>query len=279
VGDEPGGVRDVLVVVEVAVEEGGVVSGGVGEHGRADHVADGIDTGACGGVLVVDSDESLAVGFDPGDVEVEAVGVGGAARGDHQLCPGDFPAVQVDGDAAGTVRGHPLRLDPEMHVDSFIGERLVYDLGDFGVFAGEEPVGSLDDADFGSEPSVHLGVFAADVAAADDDEMVGEVGEVEGGGGIEPWDGVEAGDGWDVGSGPGVDDDPLCPIAGAVGFKGVRVDESGWRFDQGEIVGAGYGPVGTVSDLGNHMIFTGDHSGQVNSDGADFDSELACPAG
>jgi hypothetical protein len=166
-----------------------------------------------------------------------------------------------------------------MHIDSFIYENLVDDLGDFGVFGGDEPVGSLDDAYLGSEPSIHLGVFAADVAAAQNDEMVGKVDEVEGGGGVEPWDFVEAGDGWDVRSGPGVDHSAFRPIASAARYDGVMVNEPGRRFNQGEVVCPDHGPVGTVADLGNHLILTGNHPGQVNSDRTDFDAELASPTG
>ena len=107
-------------------------------------------------------------------------------------------------------------------------------VSDVVVFAGHELVGAFEDCDLGSEAAEDLAELHADVASADDHEVLGDGVEIEQPGVVEPVDLVEAGDGHLKRAGAGVDDDCVARddvvadldfvLADEVCVVGVEVD-------------------------------------------------------
>ena len=63
---------------------------------------------------------------------------------------------------------------PEEHVDPVLPEDLKHLLRDVRVFPRQERLGPFDDRHPAAEPAEHLRELAADVAAAEDDEVLGQ---------------------------------------------------------------------------------------------------------
>jgi hypothetical protein len=130
--------------------------------------------------LVRDNDVAAGVGFDPGLVQAEVVGVG--------LTPHRHEEVAA-GDGIGALAGHHVEtvvalgeLDPggvDDHGDTLAFQDLLDSGGDVLVFAGGQPRAPLDHGDAGAESAVHLRELQCDVAAADDHEMVWHGAEFE----------------------------------------------------------------------------------------------------
>ena len=82
-----------------------------------------------------------------------------------QLTPTATPvAVRREADALGA----------GAHRDAFGGEDLADRLGDVGVLVGDQARTLLDHGDGGAEAAEGLGELEADVAAADDDQVLGQ---------------------------------------------------------------------------------------------------------
>ncbi len=68
---------------------------------------------------------------------------------------------------------------PEQDVDLLVGEQAPQRVGDVGILAGEELRAVLDDGDAAAEAPVGLRELEADVAAAEDDQVLGQAVELE----------------------------------------------------------------------------------------------------
>ena len=86
-------------------------------------------------------------------------------------------------------------LGVEADVDAFVFENFFDGGGDVFVLVGDEVRLHFDDGDLAAEAAVHLAELDADVAAADDDEMLGNEVDLEHGGVGEVIDLVDAGRG------------------------------------------------------------------------------------
>lgn len=100
---------------------------------------------------------------------------GGAPGGEQQVAAGDLGGLgagAADPDVAGRPGG--VSTGGGGRDSDAVGSHAVGDGGaDVGVFPGQQPVGALDDGDLGAESPEHLREFAADVAAADDEQVGG----------------------------------------------------------------------------------------------------------
>ena len=219
VGDSSG-----VVVEEVCGDDFEVVVGGVSEGAAAVAVAEGVDAGDVGAELIVNEDVAVFVCGDASTVEAEVLRVGGAPDGEEDVGAGDGRVVGFGAGGAGLdtqwMRGEVDAFGVEVDGDAFGFEDAEDAGGDVFVFVGGEARAFLDDGDLGAEAAVHLGELDADVAAADDEEVLGEDVEGEEGGVGEVGDGVDAGEIGDGGSAAYVEED-------LVGGEGVVVDLHG----------------------------------------------------
>jgi len=99
------------------------------------------------------------------------------------------------------------------HVDALVGERALDDRGDGRVGGGQEPLGALHDGDAGAEAGEHLRGLAAHVAAADHDQVVGDLPQVQHRARRQVGDPIQPLDGWDGVAGAGVEKDAVRSTA------------------------------------------------------------------
>ena len=148
----------------------------VRERPAAVDVAERPDALDGGAEHAVGAHVATIVGVQPDAVEVEAVGV--------RCSPDRHQQVRtVDRIAAGDVHAHTVarRLDPldrrrRADVETLGGQEAGDLGGDLDVLSRGDPLAALDDRDRAAEPGEELPEFEADVAAAEDHEVVRELG-------------------------------------------------------------------------------------------------------
>ncbi len=205
--------------------------GFVRQHGFADHIADGVDGGVVGLQLLVDLDESARADFDLSFVEAGDFGIGFASDGDQNFVEDffalfDFGPVEGDAHAIGFFFH---RGDGGVEQDG--GENLfhafVQGKDQVAVGSGQEAGQHFDHRNFRSQRGIDGAEFEADVSAADYEQGAGDVGQIEGGGGIHHARGVELESGDDGRARAGGDNDAVeaAGFFAAVGFGDRRVVE------------------------------------------------------
>ncbi len=161
---------------EIVADDAEIVEGGVGELRAAGALADGPDIGGRGLQAVVDIDKTAVVEGDAGRIEADAGGVGRAADGDQdvggleRLLPGG--GVQAQGDALAGFSLDAGEPRSSMDLEALVLQHLLERGGDVLVLAGGEAGARLQDGDAGAEAALRLGQLEADIAAAQDDEML-----------------------------------------------------------------------------------------------------------
>ena len=153
----------------------------MGQHRLPRHVADGVDAGDVGALLLVDGDEPL-LDLHPDRLEAQVLRVRAAANGDHHLVGVDrlVFSADVEGDDRAPVLLRPrLGLGPGEHLDAERLEPARHQLRRFRIVAGKDGGQRLDDRHLGAELGVEGADLDADVAAADHDEPLGHGREVQ----------------------------------------------------------------------------------------------------
>ncbi len=145
-----------------------------------DQVADRVDAGLAGAAVLVDDDEAALVDDHGGAVEAELVGEGSAADRHDDDVDFDRLAVAVRHDrAAGVVRRVAIDHDAGLDRDLLLLERLLDDLRDVLVEAGQDLRQSLENGHLGTEIGERRRELAADRATTDDGDACRERVEIE----------------------------------------------------------------------------------------------------
>jgi hypothetical protein len=163
----------------------------------------------------------VLVGFELELLQAEVVGVGLRPAASNRWLPSSWvpsarwtpmlPAVPSTAtQAVLTTTSMPSAAKP-------VGDGR----GDVGVLAGQQPPGALHDGDAGPEVAEHLGELTADIAAADDDQVVRKGAQVQQRARRQVGDGVEAVDRQNDGTQPGGQEDPVRLEVGAVDAEPV----------------------------------------------------------
>ncbi len=163
--------------------------------------------------LVVDLDEAVVVGLDAGGLQPEIVGVGHAPDAEQEVRAGDLGrrAAARGGEADAPVRvGDRVVRRGGDDPDSLALEDLLDRRGDVLVLPGDEPVGLFDHRHPAAEAAVHLRELEADVAAAEQDQVLGQEIDLHHARVGEMGDAVEAGDVGHPRAGADVDEDALA---------------------------------------------------------------------
>ena len=170
---------------EVVKHDAAIVFADVRELRAAGRLASRPDVrGGCLKALV-DADVAARIEFDTCSVAIQPVGVGRSA-GRHENVGGfERPArLPRNGPVAVTISPEwPVTFrtsDLQQDLDALILHQLQKTGRHIGVFPFEEPRAALDDRDAAAEPPHGLGEFQADVAAAEDDEVLGQAFQVQG---------------------------------------------------------------------------------------------------
>ena len=157
-----------------------LLDAGRGQRGRADDVARGVDVRDFALVVRVDRDEAALAGRDAGGGEVQVGGVALPAGADeHAVARERRARGKREDDVAGLrgiARGDAL-LPVKLHAvrRHRVGERA----RDFRVEKRHQRVAAIDQMHLDAERGERAGVFAADHAAADDDELLRHRRELE----------------------------------------------------------------------------------------------------
>ena len=213
-----------------------------GEGGEADDVADGVDVRHGGLELRVAADAAAFVDFQAGPVEVERVGVAGAADAEQhrfaQAAACRFPVRRRPGPAWARESIDDAFAQPEHHAQRAGVMEQRFD--DFAVAEFEQLRAAVDDGHLHAERGEHDGVFEADHAAADDDHRTRHAAEREDFVGVENRLAVERDM---VGSRrPGAGGQQDVPafedlwLAAAGDFDAVRIDERRFAADDVDAV-------------------------------------------
>src|SRR5882672_5415610 len=235
-----------IVVEEIGGDDLVVVPRRVRERTLAVRVAHAPYAVGAGAALVVDGDVAARIGGDAGLLETEVVGIRRAADGEQQVAAlGDRLAgfaFEADDDASAFHREcHALGAGADH--DTLALENGADFGGDVVVFARQELVEFLDHGDFGAEAAVGLRKLEADIAAADDDEVlghavhfhyraVGQVGHL-----------ADSGEFGHERAAADVEEDPGGLQRPAVHVEGARGGEARVAADQGDVLHA-LDPVG-----------------------------------
>ena len=166
-----------LAVEQVGGDDLEVVVGGVGERAAAVAVAHREDARDVGAQLAVDLDVAALVGLDARLVQAEIVGVGPAAGRDQEVRADDLARLAADGHADRHLAAaalDPGRIGIGQDPDALVLEDLADRLRDVLVLARDQLAVALDDRHLAAEAAVHLAELEADVAAAQDHEVLGQ---------------------------------------------------------------------------------------------------------
>ncbi len=173
---------------------------------------------------------------DAGAVETELFQVGLAARGDEEMRALDDDTlavfVEMHGDA---LHGRLDAFHPCVGIEHDLGilEPLEQHLGGLRILMGEE-AGGVENGDVGAEHAMGLAELEADRAAAQDDQMLNALTDVEDGLIGQIRDLVEPRDRRDRRRGAGGDDEAAGADQHAAGLHGELVEEVGLRLDHAD---------------------------------------------
>jgi hypothetical protein len=183
------------------------------------------------GQRVIDMDGAIGCGGDAGLVETESGDIGGAAGGEEDMVGLDRAAVVETQQAAVAARLDRRGAAARMQGDAVGRERGLGLAAEILVEAAQRQVGAVDEVHRRAEAGEDAGEFDGDVARADDRDMAGAVGQVEG---VVGDDGeLGAGDVERGGVAAGGDGDPLGGDALLADSQRVRVLEHGAGLEDG----------------------------------------------
>src|SRR5262249_8610217 len=160
-----------------------VVGGHVRELRAAGTLADPPDVGRGRLEPVVDLDVAPRIQLDTGHFESDPGGVGNAPRRDQEVASGDRllttgrPYSQTDACPAPSF--HFEHLGRKQDLDPFAAEDPLKLRRDVRILALDELLSVRDDGHAAPEAAVRLGELEADIAAAEDDEMLGQPIDLE----------------------------------------------------------------------------------------------------
>ncbi len=248
------------------------------ELDAGDDVAHGVDVRQVRAQVLVGDHEAA--------VHLDALLLVAAALGDRAAADGHEHQVAVDDGAA--LDGHldagvgPLDLLEELagvELDAPLAERALQLLRGGGVLGGDEPGEALDDLDLDAQGPPGGGELGADDAAADDDGLVRQLGEVERVlGGDDPLAvDLQTGEGLGVGAGR-EDDVPAGDGPAAVDLDRVRADELAGAVDDLDLVGLEQALEALVH-LGDDAVLVLVDAGHVDALEVGQDAELLGVAG
>src|SRR5882757_3122341 len=156
-----------------------VVDADVRELRAACDLADRPDAGRGGLQPLVDLDVSPVSELNAGQFQVESFGVRLAARGDQYMTTlQDFlNSILLDDDTRRVATFARHLLDPciQENVDAFICEQAAKSLAYVRVFFGHQPPVAIHHSHFAAESLHGLGKLYSHVAAADNEQMFGDL--------------------------------------------------------------------------------------------------------
>jgi len=287
VGHETIGGGGAAVFEQIGAKDAEIIVGNVGEGGAALNVAEGVDVLRGGFELFVDADEAAGVGRDGGGGKIQCVGVGNASGGDEEVRAFDFAGLsggaEFHGDAVAGARDF-FDSGVEMNLNAVLLKDGGDGFGDVFIFAAEELASALKNRDPAAEAAEELREFEADVAAAKNEEVGGNFGELHDGSAVEEGNVRKA---WGIGDGgvaSGVDKEA---IGGEVEFAafgcadddGFGAGERGHAVDEIEIFRFGDSALVAGAEQVDDIAFAFADALHSDAQGAGMDAVIRPAAG
>src|SRR5262245_29989664 len=167
----------VFAVQEIRRDDLVVVIGSMGKRTATVAVAERPDARDVRRQAVVHFDVTARIHGDAGLVESQIAGVGLTADSKQYVRSRNLWLAFRTGDAdqhTTFVRRNGDALGARANGDAFFDQNLSDRLRDVFVLLARKPRAFLDDGDLGAETAIHLGELEADVASADDNQMLGD---------------------------------------------------------------------------------------------------------
>src|SRR6516165_1632165 len=164
-----------ILVEQIRGDDLEIVVRGVGEGALAIAVPESPDAGRRGLQSVIDDDVATLVAAHPGFVEIQIVGIRPAADCQQQMRAGDFGGAggAIDlGDDLVAAPGEADAFGIQPDVDALALDDVLDRRRQILVLMANQPRRHFDDRYLAAKAAVHLAEFKADIAAADNDEMV-----------------------------------------------------------------------------------------------------------
>src|SRR5918993_3529330 len=176
-------------------------------------IAQGVDAAHVGAQLIIHLDIAALIHGDACVFQPQVVRVRNAANREQHMGAEDG---LIAADAIKIYR-HLLTalfqrdaFSVESDVDAFVLEDLLDGFGDVFVFTPNEPWPHLYNRDLTAKAAVHLSKFQTHVAAADDNQMLGQKVYFHHSCVVQVADLIEAGQRWIGGASPDIDEELTC---------------------------------------------------------------------
>src|SRR6516165_7435937 len=164
-----------ILVEEIRSDDLEIVVRGVGEGALAVAVSERPNARRRGLQLVIDNDVTTLVAAHPGFLEIEIVGIRLTADCQQQMRASDFGGAvgAIDlGDDIVAAFGEADAFGIQPDLDAFALDDVLDRRRHVLVLMANEPRRHFDDRYPAAKTAVHLAEFEADIAAADNDEML-----------------------------------------------------------------------------------------------------------
>ena len=236
--------------------------------GPPNHVADRIDARCARPVVVVDRDEALVVQVDATRLAAEVVRVRPAPDRGQEVRADDLaPILERDAGAAVLPRDRSGDARPEQELDPLCSEHRLERLRYVRILAIEEVRSALHDRHRRPEAAEHLRELAADVAAAEDDEVRRELIQLHDAVVVEPGDPLDALDRRRDGASAHVDDHHVPPVPLARDVELALPHEPGVAGDEAKpLPRGGEFPFESLAPLADDGVLARDDGREVHAD-------------
>jgi hypothetical protein len=163
------------------------------------------------------------------------------------------------------------------YVDSVGQESVGHGGGDVWVFAGHEPLATLDERHARAKTTEHLCELAADIAPADHDQVFGKFGEIQQRPRREVRDVGEPVDPWQSRPGPGDQKDSVSLQLGLLHPQPAPADKTACGRVEVQGVGLFDRTVGAVTDRGDDLVLARHNRRQIHLGCVGSHTELRGP--
>ena len=252
---------------EVGVDDLVVVIGNVGECRTALDIAERPNSRDVGFHSRIGFNIAAIVRGDSGFGQIQIGGVGLAAGSNQKMRAGDRLAalwrVECKRYFAATILDL-LGLRGQLKFNAFGFEDFLQLSHDVFVFAGQNTFAAVDDGYLAAEAAKHLSEFEADVAAAQDQQMLGNFLQIHDRDVGEERHGIEAGDGRNLWVGAGVDEDFFAFESFVPDLHLMRADESSAAVNQANVRAAVDSFLNGIAKTLHDTIFSGDDLREVD---------------
>ena len=143
------------------------------------HIPDGIDRGHAGLAVFIHDDLTLASSFNAHGLKPQIVGIGRATGGVHDHVELILGAVGGCDPNLIAILGHFDHIGAQTHINAILAHFIAYQVTGFLVKAAQDLLTTIELRGFHPQPVHDPGEFAGDIATAHDQNVFGQLRQVE----------------------------------------------------------------------------------------------------